>query len=339
MMKEFELLYQIDEHNYIIPGLLSEGENTYEFKQDEPLLTFHIEYVEFMPASIIPRLMVKLNKYIYQNQTWKTGMVLEEKLLLHSIANVVLDKENKKIQIEIQGKRRRDFLTVIREVIKEVNASYQNIEIIEWIPLPKLFRGETLLVDYQELLGYEDAQQENYFSGKLRESFLVSDLLNGVEKPEIRLPQNSCHVFISYSQKDNLFLEELSKHLMPLIRLNKATKWDDKSIDAGSEWEEEILENLEKADIVLCLMSPDYIASDFCDNQLKIALESHKEDQKVVVPIRIRKVRTQDLPIAKLKGLPKQHLKSENDDDGWVEVIEGLENVIKMVIERKSIKA
>ncbi|MGD1893120.1 MAG: COR domain-containing protein [Cyclobacteriaceae bacterium] len=147
MMKQFELLFQIDEYHYLIPGLLPDEENSYKFDLSDLTLSFIVEYHDFLPTSIIPRLMVKLSKYIHNNQMWKTGMVLEEKLLFHSIANIVLDKESKQINIEIQGKRSRDFLTVIRETIKEINSSYQDLDVTEWIPLPELFKVEQLLRD------------------------------------------------------------------------------------------------------------------------------------------------------------------------------------------------
>ena len=262
MMKQFELLFQIDEFHYLVPGLLPEEENIHEFNGNGTTLDFVIEYIGFLPTSIIPRLMVKLNKYIYNNQIWKTGMVLEEKLLFNSIANIVLDKENKRIDIEINGDRNRDFLTVIRETIKEINSDFQDIAVTEWVPLPDLYRGKKLLIDYEELIGYEEGGQKNYYSGKLRKSFPVADLLNGIEKPESRqIVQGALKVFISYSHEDVDYKERLIENLMPLIRLNKATLWEDSLINPGDEWESTIFENLEKADIVLCLISSSFVGS------------------------------------------------------------------------------
>lgn len=58
-------------------------------------------------------------------------------------------------------------MIVIREIIKEINASYQDLEMIEWIPLPSLYKGNQLLVDYQELLGYEATKQKVFFQVSL----------------------------------------------------------------------------------------------------------------------------------------------------------------------------
>lgn len=333
MMKKFELLFQIDEFHYLIPALLSDHENSYKFDTADPTLVFVIEYLDFLPTSIVPRLMVKLHKYIYKDQVWKTGMVLQETLLFHSIANIILDRDSKKIHIEIQGKRNRDFLTVIRETLKEINATYQDLAVTEWIPLPELFQEELLLVDYEELQGYEEAGQQQYFSGKLRKAFPVDGLLNGIEKPEQRKPSKPCHIFISYSRQDHDYKEKLIENLIPLVRLNKATLWEDTYIDAGEDWRAEIFENLAKADIVLCLISSSFIASDFCYTQeMTQALSAHREGNKTVIPIRIKEVNWGQLEIATLKSLPADKWLSElTDNRSWTEISKGIEKAIEKI--------
>ncbi len=336
MMKQFEILYEVEEFEYIIPGLLADGEDIYEFGPTDSTLEFTIEYEDFLPTAIIPRLMVKLNKYIYNQQVWKTGMVLEEKLLFNSIANIVLDKESRKINIEIKGARNRDFLTVIRETIKEINASYQGIETKELVPLPDLHKGEQLPVDYEELLGLEELGTEMFTSGKLRRAYPVVDLLNGIEKPERRKDHGPCHIFISYSHEDVKHKERLLKHLMPLVRLNKATLWHDGTIDAGGEWEQEIFDNLAKAQIVLCLISADFIASDFCYTQeLKQALAAHHNGTQTVIPIRIKEALWDNLDIAKLQGLPANRwMRDIEDDEIWTEIAKGIEVAINKLKHR-----
>ncbi|MGD1893121.1 MAG: toll/interleukin-1 receptor domain-containing protein [Cyclobacteriaceae bacterium] len=176
------------------------------------------------------------------------------------------------------------------------------------------------------------AKQEVYFSGKLRKAFPVADLLNGIEKPETRKVLKSCHIFVSYSHKDDDYKEKLLEHLMPLVRLNKASVWDDTSIDAGEEWREEIFSNLNKADVVLCLISSGFIASDFCyTKELKHALEAHNNGVKTVIPIRIREVNWSELPISEIQGLPGKWMSKIDDDKSWTEVSKGIEKAINRI--------
>lgn len=337
MMKQFELLFQLDDHYYIIPGLLPDEENTVPFSSSDAVFNFVIEYQDFLPTAVIPRLMVKLHKYIYQEQKWKTGMVLEEKLLFHSIANIVLDKENKTINIEITGQRNRDFLSVIRETIREINNTYQDIEVTEWIPLPDLYKREQLLVDYQELLGYEEGGEKLYYSGKLKRSYNVADLLNGIEKPEMRQDLPQVNIFVSYAQQDFDHKEKLVEHLMPLKRLNKAKLWDNSCINPGDEIGTEIFDQLAKADIVLCLISSSYIASDFCDSkEMGQALKAHDLGKKTVIPIKIKQVNWDSMPIAQIQGLPRNTwMNNLGDSASWTEISKGVEAVIEAVKKKR----
>lgn len=336
MMKQFELLFQLDDYHYLIPGLLPDEENTVPFSPSDPVLNFVIEYQDFLPTAIIPRLMVKLHKYIYQEQRWKTGMVLEEKLLFHSLANIVLDKENKTINIEIKGQRNRDFLSVIRETIREINETYQDIEVTEWVPLPDLYKGEQLLVDYQELLGYEEGGQKQYYSGKLKRTYAVADLLNGIEKPEMRQDLPQVNIFISYALQDFDHKEKLVEHLMPLKRLNKAKLWDNSCINPGDEIDTEIIEQLAKADIVLCLISSSYVASDFCDSkEMGQALKAHDLGKKTVIPIKIKQVNWDSMPIAQIQGLPRNTWMNDlGDSASWTEISKGVEVAIEALKEK-----
>ena len=121
-----------------------------------------------------------------------------------------------------------------------------------------------------------------------------------IEKP--------CHIFISYSSKDIEYKNKLMDHLTPLKRSGKASLWDDSSIDIGSEWYEEIFNNLEKADIVLCLLSSNFVASEFCSlKELEYALAAHEKGEKIIIPIRIKEVDWDDLPIAGIQGLPRKN--------------------------------
>ncbi|MBL4663581.1 MAG: leucine-rich repeat domain-containing protein [Flavobacteriaceae bacterium] len=337
MMKEFQLIYEVERDQYVAPELLPTEQTDFDFLPNEPIIKFIIEYSDFLPSPIISRLMVKMHPYIYNNQIWKKGMLLQEKLIFNSMAKIVLDKEKKQITLEVGGDRRHDFLTVLRQAIREVNESYEDLDYTEWIPLPELHKGLQLLVDYQEILGHDSMGSTHYTSGKLKEKFLVHELLNGVERPETRKEGKPIHIFVSYSSEDKDYKDELIKHLMSLVRLKKVYIWHDKNIDAGDEWENEVFENLDRADIVLCLISSSFIASDFCyKKELTTALEAHDARKKVVIPLRIRKCSGKDLPINKLQGIPKNWLKGVKDDLGWTKIVEGIEDKIDEIQKRKT---
>jgi len=70
--------------------------------------------------------------------------------------------------------------------------------------------------------------------------------------------------FISYSHADAKLTSDLQKHLIPLKRLGLIGDWCDQEISPGAEWDKVIATKLAKADLVLLLISADFIASEFC---------------------------------------------------------------------------
>jgi len=71
-------------------------------------------------------------------------------------------------------------------------------------------------------------------------------------------------IFYCYAHEDKALRNELEKHLSPLKRLDQITDWCDREIIAGTNWKQEIDRNLHTADVILLLLSPSFMASDFC---------------------------------------------------------------------------
>jgi hypothetical protein len=71
-------------------------------------------------------------------------------------------------------------------------------------------------------------------------------------------------IFYSYSHVDGPIRDQLEKHLASLKRLGVIETWHDRQIGPGEEWKTEIDQHLKSADIILLLVSPDFIASNYC---------------------------------------------------------------------------
>lgn len=93
-------------------------------------------------------------------------------------------------------------------------------------------------------------------------------------------------VFISYSHKDSTVVERLKTHLAPLKREGLIDAWYDRDITAGSSLDDEIRRQLDASDLVLLIISPDFIASDYCfDIELRTAREKSARDELKIVPV------------------------------------------------------
>ncbi|HMR68278.1 MAG TPA: TIR domain-containing protein, partial [Anaerolineae bacterium] len=113
-------------------------------------------------------------------------------------------------------------------------------------------------------------------------------------------------LFFAYAREDQKLRAELAKHLAPLRRSRLLSDWHDGDITAGSEWAADIDQALHAADIILLLISPDFLASDYCyDNEMTKAVARHDAGQAVVIPIILRPCYWEDAPFGKLQALPK----------------------------------
>lgn len=112
-------------------------------------------------------------------------------------------------------------------------------------------------------------------------------------------------VFISYAHEDEGMKNELDKHLISLKRSEKIDVWQDRMLMAGTEWDGTIKKELEEADIILLLVSVDFISSQYIwDKELQTALQKHENGTARVIPIILRECDWQDMPFAKLQALP-----------------------------------
>ena len=95
--------------------------------------------------------------------------------------------------------------------------------------------------------------------------------------------------FLSYSNQDEDLRNELEKHLAALRRDGVIDIWQDRRIGPGDEFDREISNQLESADIVLLLVSSDFLHSDYCyDIEMKRALERQTEGSARVIPVILR---------------------------------------------------
>ncbi len=110
-------------------------------------------------------------------------------------------------------------------------------------------------------------------------------------------------VFLSYSRKDQRYRTEFLTHFKPLEQF--LSIWHDGHIEAGEDWKQIVDESLSGADLVACLLSPDFLASPFClDVELAKAHKRWEAKQALIVPILIRECAW------KLTSLGKLHVLS-----------------------------
>ena len=147
-------------------------------------------------------------------------------------------------------------------------------------------------------------------------------------------------VFCSYSHVDEELHDKLASHLSPLRREGIISNWHDRRITGGKEFEGEIDKQLNSADIVLLLVSADFINSDYCfDIELEAAMQRHEKGDCRVIPVILRACDWTSVQFKKLLALPKDGkaiTSWPNIDEAFTDVVKRLRSVTTELLEAKA---
>lgn len=145
--------------------------------------------------------------------------------------------------------------------------------------------------------------------------------------------EDSFEIFFSYSHQDDEYRDELVKHLSMLRRQSVNVLWHDRKIGAGEEWKNEIDEHLNSARIILLLVSPDFLASDYCyDVEVKRALARHQAGEASVIPVILRSCEWEHTSFGKLQALPQGGTpvkKWKDQDEAFLNVARGIREAVE----------
>ncbi|MCY6494077.1 toll/interleukin-1 receptor domain-containing protein [Leptolyngbya sp. GGD] len=138
----------------------------------------------------------------------------------------------------------------------------------------------------------------------------------------------SITVFFSYAHEDESLRDKLANHLSILKRLGKIEAWHDRQILPSNEWDKQINTHLETANIILLLISDDFLASDYCwDVEVNRAMVRHEAKEACVIPIILRPCDWQGAPFGKLQGLPRDMRPVttwDNIDSAFTDIAKGI---------------
>lgn len=140
-------------------------------------------------------------------------------------------------------------------------------------------------------------------------------------------------LFFSYSHADENLRDLLERHLSALLRQGIITAWHDRRITAGKDFAESIDENINLADVILLLISPDFIASDYCyEIEMRRAMERQGKGNARVIPVILRPCDWHELPFGKLLAAPKDGrpiTKWPDMDDAFLDVVRAIKNALR----------
>ncbi len=345
LMKKFELCFSYpgQEDRYLVPELLDkqEPEDAADFDPQE-CLNFQYHY-PVLPEGLLPRFIVRTHVLSEEQPRWRTGVILS---FDGNRALVKADAGDKRVYVSVTGptEGRRRLLAVIRSDFEHIHRDISKLEPKEMVPVPG---HPDTVIPFDVLRVFEangEMSHKTVIDGTVAE-VEVGELLNGVDvrssRPRTTLQKGTdregggdqpLRLFYSYSHKDEHLRNEMETHLKLLERQGLIAPWNDRLIGAGEEGDNEISDNLERADIIVLLISADFMASDYCYGiEMQRAMERHEAHEARVIPVIVRDVNWHSAPFGKLQALPtdgKAVTTWSNKDTAWKDVSKGIEAAV-----------
>ena len=315
-----------DDDSYLIPQFLrpAEPESASAFEWAD-CLHFRYSYSVWLDK-LVARFIVRAHAMSSDDARWRYGVVLSFR---NNRALVRADPQSRTVTISIDGQpnERQQFLATIRSYFNEIHWRVPDLRVEEVVPV-SLDPG--VAIAYDVLVRYREEGRRHIRSPATFEMLDVRALL-GDPVPDAAPGKTPARVFVAYAHQDKEYFERLSVMLMPLVHTGLLDLSADLDIRVGENWQERISERLERADLILLLVSPAFLASEYVSGvEMKRVFERHRSAEADVLAVIVIPCFWQDSPLRELQVLPPDAVpisRRTDHDRAWLEVVEGVKTV------------
>ncbi len=314
MLKVFKICFQRRYKNeYIVPALMEANPPAIAKGWDNSgCTTVTFEYV-FMPKGIANQLTADLHQHIQDelNHVWAYGLVLHYAEDLGTMAMIVENTYNRKITIDVKGNYANRFLGTIIQELKNINNSYFGLKSEMKIPCT-CSKCKTLdtpqLYTEQDLLEKLKDNKTTVFCNKLDDRVSIQpvlesigithpifdklkreergDLMDEVMSKKAVLKKK---VFVSYAHALTNYFDVFITDLKSYLKITNVDFeiFEDFQIPVGSRWDDFLQDKVAGCDIMILLVSQQFITSDFIQEKEFGAAVSRLKNEKeiLIVPV------------------------------------------------------
>ncbi len=333
LMLKFELAYTFNNQQlekYLIPQLLSPIQPDYNW---ESFNTLHFIYqYEVVPKGLLNKLIIRLQHLITDSKLlWRNGFVVTYE---ESKGEVIEDFSKRKIMVKTNGINSKSLLINISNEIDTINNEYALLKCEKLIPCNC---KECQSIENPFYFSY--ATLNSYLQHKMHEvpcpnsSLMISirDLIEPFSKFEVgkNRKKSPVNIFISYAHEDLDMKNSIEKYLWPLKKDQNVSIWFDQMIEPGTNWKNEIQQKMSDSDIIICIVSADYLSKDYIwELELKDAYARNKK----IIPVILRPCLWEDTILNNFSALPNQGKpisKFEDKDEAFNEIAKNLKILIE----------
>ena len=193
-------------------------------------------------------------------------------------------------------------------------------------------------IQYLDLVGQDEEIAREMLLQFVRQSLSKPASSSTVQYKDVSSSENSAKrtltVFVSYAPKDEALFDQLLSHLSPLQNQGMIEVWSKNRII--SETVQEISEHLDKAQIVLLLVSPSFLVSDQNYFEMLEALERHRRNILSVIPILLRATNLTTTPLVTLQALPRNGrpvVQWSDIEDAFINIVEEIRRIVEKLNE------
>lgn len=347
LMEKFEVAFALEgTESWLIPELLRE-EQPEEFEEfrGKGVRRLRFTYPEALPPGLLPRLIVRTHEMSahHPEWRWRSGVVLHWGKCRALVRLNRMERRTEVAVIENPIAERQSLFDLIRAHMSVLHGKVRVIEEAElddhpdsWVRVGKL----RLLEEKGTKLVDEVTREGDLATVK------VIEALDGVESSEARRADwrsapLRCRLFICYAHDDAKRIAPLSTHLTILGQRGYIQHWQDTQLVAGEEWKDRILEELDRADIILLLYSTACRASQFIQKDEGPKAIERVSDKADPVTLIVAPLDREDWDEgveleSKLKELQtatwnsKPILRFRPQRDGWLEVEHAICGAVKL---------
>ncbi|MFA8298733.1 MAG: COR domain-containing protein [Hyphomicrobiales bacterium] len=352
LMEYFKLiqpLKKIDEGQYLAPKLLPKEQPEFNWNYSGNIC---LEYkYKTSCKGLIIKIISDMCKLIKDGFIWYNGVILKQK---NTEALITEDSQNKSIIIRIKGNDYKDLMSIIEYNLEEI---HKDVEIKEKKELVscicnKCKQDKTpYFFEYTSLLERQEKKKETAECDNSYEDINIQSLLDSVftentkdNKPPVNKStenkdnSNELKFFISYSKDNEQQLDKFKKYLGQYKGHYKFTPWYDGDLKCGDEWDPEIKRNLNEADLIIFLVSNDFLATDYIrDVEIETAMKRHKKGETKILPVILTDCNWQSKinPLNKITCFPekgKAIYETSNINDiekGWSSILKQIGKFLK----------
>jgi internalin A len=281
----------------------------------------------------MPRFIVRSNTLSERQARWQRGVVLARGT---ARALVRGDHEGRVTDVFALGDQTSDRIWLTEFILSEMRILHDKLPVRTFIESEGVW--SELEVLRAEALRPGGTRPERAADGTM----VIVDArqtLGEIEVTEAGMAKrNPLSVFICYAHANERTVKQFIPSLKVLARRGYIAPWRDTDLVPGEDWDDTIKERLKEADIILLMVSTDFLASKYISEEERpLAMSLMEEGKAVVVPVLLLPCSWRDEDFARLEKLPRKDdpISSINPRDAaWFMVEEGVKKVVEQRVSR-----